>query len=115
MSDCLFCKIAAGEVPVKSIYEDDYVIAFHDIMPKAPVHFLVVSKEHIESAAKIDGSNSHFVAKCFEAIAKIAENEGLNNGFRVITNSGPEGGQTVFHLHYHVLGGKLLGDIVDRK
>ena len=109
MKDCLFCKIASGEIPSGKVYEDDDVIAFRDIHPQAPVHILVVPKEHIESAADIKENNSALVAKCFEAIAKIAENEGLVNGFRVVTNSGADGNQTIFHLHFHLLGGKAFG------
>ena len=109
MSDCLFCKIINGEIPSTKVYEDDFVYAFRDISPQAPVHILVVPKEHIVSAAEVDSTNSHYVAKCFEAIVSIAKDEGLDNGFRVISNSGAEGGQTVFHLHFHLLGGKPLG------
>jgi len=109
MSDCLFCKIAAGTIPSESVYEDDFVYAFRDISPQAPVHILVVPKVHVESAAVLTAENSDLAAKCFEAIARIAESEGLGSGFRVITNSGDDGGQTVFHLHFHLLGGKTLG------
>ena len=108
MSDCLFCKIVAGEIPSDRVYEDDYVYAFRDIYPQAPVHILVVPKEHISGAKDVTRENSNLVAKCFEAIAKITDSEGLNNGFRVITNSGTDGGQTVFHLHFHILGGKTF-------
>ena len=109
MSDCLFCKIIEGAIPSQRVYEDDYVYAFRDIAPQAPVHILVVPKEHVESAAMLTSENSALAAKCFEAIAKIAKNEGLGGGFRVITNSGDDGGQTVFHLHFHILGGRALG------
>jgi len=110
MSDCIFCKIAAGEIPSQRVYEDEYVFAFRDIAPQAPVHILVVPKEHIASSvADLTAINSHIAAKCLEAIAKIAKDENLDGGFRVITNSGPDGGQTVFHLHFHLLGGKTLG------
>jgi len=109
MNDCIFCKIVAGEIPSQKVYEDDKVFAFKDISPKAPVHILVVPKEHIVSTADVDGANSHLVASCFEAISKIAKSEGLEDGFRIISNSGENGGQTVFHLHFHVLGGKHLG------
>jgi len=109
MSECLFCKIISGEIPSQRVYENDYVLAFRDIYPQAPVHILIVPKEHISSAAEISGKNSHYAAKCFEAAAEIAKNEGLSNGFRVITNSGADGNQTVFHLHFHLLGGKALG------
>jgi len=109
MSDCLFCKIIACEIPSQKIYEDEYVFAFNDIAPQAPVHILIVPKEHVASAAELTAANSFLAAKCFEAIAKIADSTGLGSGFRVITNSGPAGGQTVFHLHFHLLGGRELG------
>ena len=109
MSDCLFCKIIKGEIPSQSVYEDEHVLAFCDIAPQTPVHILAVTKEHITSAADITPDNSHLAAKCFEAIAKLAKSEGLSGGFRVITNSGADGGQTVPHLHFHLLGGKPLG------
>jgi len=108
MSDCIFCKIVAGEIPSQVVYEDEFVFAFRDITPQAPVHILIVPKQHIASAAELTSSNSQLVAKCFEAIAVIAGKEGLDNGFRVITNSGTDGGQTVFHLHFHLLGGKVF-------
>jgi len=109
ISDCIFCKIIAGAIPSQRVYEDEYVFAFRDISPQMPVHILVVPKEHIASAAELTASNSHHAAKCFEAIAEIAKSEGLGSGFRVITNSGADGGQTVLHLHFHLLGGKPLG------
>jgi histidine triad (HIT) family protein len=108
LSDCLFCKIIAGEIPSERVYEDDYVFAFWDITPIAPVHILIVPKIHIESVADLTTENSHLVSKCFEAVVEIAKNEGLVNGFRVLTNSGPDGRQTIFHLHFHLLGGKKL-------
>jgi len=92
------------------VYEDEHVLAFRDIAPQAPVHILVVPKEHIASSvADLTAENSYIAAKCFEAIAKIAGSEGLGGGFRVISNSGADGGQTVFHLHFHLLGGKQFG------
>lgn len=108
--DCLFCKIIAGEIPSTKVYEDEYVFAFRDINPQAPVHILVVPKEHICCAKAVDSSNSHHVAKCFEAIAKIAEAEGLDDGYRVINNCGENGGQTVMHLHFHIIGGMKLSE-----
>ncbi len=108
--DCLFCKIIAGEIPSAKVYEDEDVFAFRDINPQAPVHILVVPKEHICCARAIDGSNSHVVAKCFEAIAKIAKAEGLENGYRVINNCGEDGGQSVMHLHFHLVGGVKLSE-----
>ena len=109
MDSCLFCKIAKGEIPSARVYEDEYVYAFLDISPQAPVHILVVPKEHIGSASEITAENSHLAARCFEAIAKITKDKGLK-GFRVITNSGADGGQTVFHLHFHIIAGKTLGE-----
>ena len=108
MNDCLFCKIIAGEIPSKKVYEDDAVYAFHDIAPMAPVHILIVPKTHIASADGIDAENSAFVARIFEAIPKIAAEAGLANGYRVITNCGEDGCQSVKHLHFHLLGGKKL-------
>ena len=108
MDNCIFCKIIDGKIPSQKVYEDEFVLAFRDIAPATPVHILVIPKKHIVSAADITEENSSYAAKCFEAIAKIANQEGLGNGFRVITNSGHDGCQTVFHLHFHVLGGKLL-------
>ena len=110
MSDCIFCKIIAGEIPSTKIYEDDKVVAFRDIHPQAPVHFLVVPKEHIQSAADITTENSGIIAYCFEVIAKLAKQEKLENGFRVINNCGENAGQTVPHIHFHVLAGRPLGE-----
>ena len=110
MDNCIFCKIANGEIPAKTVYEDETVIAFNDLEPQAPVHILVLPKEHVCCADKIDETNSALVAKCFEAVAKIAKAEGLTNGYRVVNNCGDDGGQTVKHLHFHILGGKKLND-----
>lgn len=108
MSDCLFCKIIAGEIPSTKIYDDEYVYAFADIDPQAPFHAVVVPKIHITSAAEIDAYNSIYVSKIFEAIAKIAQQERLENGFRVVNNCGKDGGQTVGHLHFHLLARRYL-------
>ena len=108
--NCLFCKIIAGDIPSSKVYEDESVFAFRDIAPQAPVHVLVVPKEHIPSADALDESNSACVARCFEAVAKIAKAEGLSNGYRVINNCGEDGGQTVMHLHFHILGGVKFSD-----
>ena len=108
MADCIFCKIIAGEIPSKKLYEDDLCLAFYDIEPLAPKHFLVIPKEHFASAAEITAENSSVVAHIFEVIAQLAAQEGLD-GFRVVTNCGPIAGQTVHHLHFHVLSGKQLG------
>ena len=108
--DCLFCKIIDGQIPSKKVYENDYVYAFHDINPMAPVHILVVPKAHIASADEVTAENSGYVAQIFEAIPKIAAEAGLVNGYRVITNIGSDGCQSVKHLHFHLLGGKQLPD-----
>ena len=111
MSDCLFCKIAAGEIPSNKVYEDESVLAFRDINPQAPTHILVIPKSHVaDSAAQITPENSAAVAHCFEAIAKIAAQEGLDAGFRVITNAGAAAGQTVPHLHFHILAGAEMAE-----
>ena len=106
--DCLFCKIAAGEIPSKKIYEDDVMFAFYDIDPKAPVHFLVIPKEHIASVSEVNGENSKVVAQIFERIALLAKALGLEGGYRVVTNCGQDAGQSVNHLHFHVLAGREL-------
>ncbi|MDO4607998.1 MAG: histidine triad nucleotide-binding protein [Clostridia bacterium] len=108
MSDCLFCKIIAGEIPSTKIYDDEYVYAFADIDPQAPFHAVIVPKTHITSAAEINSDNSIYIAKIFEAVAKIAENEKLEKGFRVVNNCGEDGGQTVGHLHFHLLARRYL-------
>ena len=106
--DCLFCKIIAGDIPSNKAYEDEHILAFHDIAPQAPVHILVIPKLHIPSADGINAENSAYVAKIFEAIPKIAAAAGLANGYRVITNCGDDACQTVKHLHFHILGGKKM-------
>ena len=108
MSDCLFCKIVAGVIPSAKVFEDEYVYAFRDIEPMAPVHVLVVPKVHIPSADGVNSENSAYVARIFEAIPKIAAAEGLTSGYRVITNCGEDGCQSVKHLHFHILGGEKL-------
>ena len=110
MSDCIFCKIIAGEIPSSKVYEDDRVYAFRDINPMAPVHILIVPKMHVASADAVDEASSASVARIFEVIPKIAAAEGLTNGYRVITNCGEDGCQSVKHLHFHVLGGKKLSE-----
>ena len=113
MNDCLFCKIISGEIPSKKVYEDEYCYAFEDIAPVAPTHILFVPKTHISSAAAITPENSAVVGKIYEAIAKIAKEKNLENGWRVVSNCGPDAGQTVFHLHFHLLGGRALGVMCD--
>ena len=106
--DCLFCKIAAKEIPSAAVYEDDAVYAFRDIAPQAPTHILVIPKKHISSANDIDAENADLVAAIFRAIPKIAAQEGLTNGYRIVSNVGEDGCQSVKHIHFHVLGGKKL-------
>ncbi len=108
MNDCLFCKIIEGSIPSAKIYEDDYVYAFLDIEPQAPFHAILVPKIHICCADKIDCENSIYVAKIFEAVAKISKQENLENGYRVVNNCGSDGGQTVGHLHFHLLAKRNL-------
>ncbi len=108
MSDCLFCKIIAGEIPSTKIYDDEYVYAFADIDPQAPFHAVIVPKAHITSAAEITADNSIYIAKIFEAVATIAKEQNLEKGFRVVNNCGEEGGQTVGHLHFHLLARRYL-------
>ena len=106
--DCLFCKIVAGESPSTKVYEDELVFAFRDIAPQAPTHILVIPKVHISAVKDITAANSAIVARIFEVIPQIAANEGLENGYRVVSNCGKDAGQTVHHLHFHILGGKEL-------
>ena len=108
--NCLFCKIIAGEIPSAKVYEDEYVFAFRDIQPQAPVHILVVPKRHIENIAALNESNELYAAKCLTAIAKIARSEGMDGGYRVISNCGEDGGQSVMHLHFHLIGGEKLSE-----
>lgn len=107
--DCLFCKIIAGEIPSKKVYEDDKVLAFYDIEPQAPVHFLVIPKTHITGASEITPENEAVIGHIFTVIAKCARELGLSNGYRIINNCGKDAMQSVGHLHFHVLGGRLMG------
>lgn len=106
--DCLFCKIAAGEIPCNALYEDDSVLAFYDIDPQAPVHFLVIPKQHISGPEALTAENSAVVAHIFAVIADLAKQLQLENGYRVVTNSGKDAGQSVPHLHFHVLAKRSL-------
>ena len=108
MSDCLFCKIVAGEIPSNKVYEDDLCYAFYDIDPQAPVHFLVIPKEHIQSVSAVNAENEAVVGHIFGVIAKLAKELGLES-YRVVSNIGDQAGQSVLHLHFHVLSGKTLG------
>ena len=105
MSDCLFCKIIAGDIPSKKVYEDEQCFAFYDIDPQAPTHFLVIPKAHITSAAAVTAENSAVVAHIFEVIAKVTRELGVES-YRIVSNIGGQAGQSVFHLHFHVLGGR---------
>ena len=106
--DCLFCKIINGDIPCAKVYEDETVFAFRDIEPQAPTHILIIPKQHIKSAAEITPENSAVVAHIFEVAAIIAENEGLKDGYRIVNNCGENGGQTVGHIHFHLLAGRNL-------
>ena len=110
MSDCLFCKIIQGDIPSNKVYEDELCFAFRDIAPQAPCHILVVPKAHIASAAEISAENIGVVAHIMEVIPQIAKAEGLEGGWRIVSNIGDDGGQTIHHLHFHILGGKKLSD-----
>ena len=106
--DCLFCSIAKGEIPSTKIFENEWVYAFLDIAPQAPFHAVIIPKQHIKSAAEINEENSFLCAKIFEAVSEIAKQEKLEDGFRVVTNCGEQGGQTVGHLHFHLLARRNL-------
>ena len=108
MENCIFCKIIAGDIPSTKVYEDESVLAFRDIAPQVPVHVLVIPKTHIDSCNGITAENSAVVAHIFELIPQIAAAEGLTDGYRVVSNCGADAGQTVPHLHFHILGGKAL-------
>lgn len=108
MSDCLFCKIAKGEIPSDTVYEDDRVIVFKDLYPKADVHLLVVPREHIASLNEMDAAHDALTAHMMRLLPTLAKEHGLDNGFRTIINTGPGGGQEIFHLHIHLLGGGRL-------
>lgn len=107
--DCLFCKIVDGEIPSTKVYEDEFVYCFKDIAPIAPIHYLIIPKVHITCAADINEENSEIVAHIFEAASKIAKTENIANGFRIITNCGDDAGQTVKHLHFHLIAGVKMG------
>lgn len=106
--DCVFCKIVDGAIPSKKVYEDDRILAFYDLEPQAPVHVLFTPKEHIAGADELTEENSRVISHIFTVIPKIAKELGLENGYRIVNNCGEDGGQTVRHLHFHLLGGKKL-------
>lgn len=107
--DCIFCKIANGEIPSTKVYEDETVVAFKDLSPQAPIHVLIIPKQHISSAAEITAENSAVVAHIFEVAAILGKQFGLENGYRIVNNCGQDGGQTVSHLHFHFMGGRQFG------
>ena len=109
MTDCLFCKIVEGKIPSNKIYEDDMVLAFHDIDPQAPVHVLIVTKKHIKSVADTKESDFELYARIFSVAKKLAEEFGLCGEYRIVTNTGKDAGQSVAHLHFHLLGGRSFG------
>ena len=108
--NCIFCKIVNGEIPSSKVYEDDTVLAFNDINPAAPVHILVIPKKHIESAGALTDEDNELIAHIFQVIRLIAKEQGLDNGFRLVSNIGEDGGQTVKHLHFHILGKKKFSE-----
>ena len=110
MNDCLFCKIIAGEIPSTKVYEDEYVYAFRDIQPQAPVHILVIPKKHLASLNAVSDASDTELAACLRAVSRIAAQEKLENGYRVISNCGPDACQSVQHLHFHILGGRQLSE-----
>ncbi len=112
-SSCLFCKIVAGEIPAEILRESDHVLAFRDIAPKAPTHILLIPKEHVESVAEVEDGHAGVLADLMQAATHLARTEGIDqSGWRLITNVGPDSGQEVFHLHFHLLGGAPLGPLV---
>lgn len=110
MENCLFCKIAAGEIPSNKVYEDEALLAFYDIEPKAPVHVLIIPKAHLAGVREVTAENSALVARIFATIPAIAEKLGVTD-YRIVTNNGADAGQTVEHLHFHLLAGRVLGEM----
>ncbi len=114
MSDCLFCKIARGDIPCRKVYEDDEVLAFHDINPVAPVHFMLVPKLHLATLADAGDAHAALLGKMLLLAPRLAKEQGLDNGFRTVINTGKGGGQEIFHLHIHVIGGGNIPPMVRR-
>lgn len=111
-NDCIFCKIVAGQIPSSKVYEDEHVLAFHDIHPLAPVHVLVIPKKHMASVNDLGSGDSTILSHAFAAIQEVAKKTGVaESGYRVVTNTGKDSGQVVFHLHFHILGGQTLGPL----
>lgn len=109
MENCLFCKIAAGQIPSKIVYQDDDVVAFEDINPQAPQHVLIIPRRHITSISDLTATDGAVLASIFMAAQKVASDLNLERGYRIVSNVGPDAGQAVFHLHFHLLGGRKLG------
>jgi len=114
MGDCLFCKIARGEIPCRKVYEDEEVLAFHDINPVAPVHFMLVPKAHLDSLAEAGDHHEALLGKMLLLAPRLAKEQGLDNGFRTVINTGKGGGQEIFHLHIHIIGGGNIPPMVRR-
>lgn len=111
---CIFCKIARAEIPCRKVYEDEELLAFHDINPVAPVHFMLVPKQHLASLAEADSSHAALLGRMLVLAPELAKQQGLHNGFRTVINTGKGGGQEVFHLHVHIIGGGLIPPMVKR-
>ncbi|MBR5388263.1 MAG: histidine triad nucleotide-binding protein [Clostridia bacterium] len=109
MDDCIFCKIIKGDIPSSKVYEDDDMVIFKDIDPKAKNHFLCVPKSHFKLLSEMDGKQAEMLLKCFKKIPELKEELGLQNGYRLVINQGDDAGQTVFHLHIHILSGQKMG------
>lgn len=108
MSDCIFCKILDGDIPSNRVYEDEHCIAFHDVQPAAPVHLLVIPRKHISSLDALTPQDQELMGHIMTRIPEIARNQGLDEGYRTVVNTGEQGGQTVFHIHFHILGGRQM-------
>jgi histidine triad (HIT) family protein len=108
MSDCLFCRIVSGDIPAKKVYEDEHVLAFEDIQPRAPTHVLIIPKKHIRGLKEAEAADAELVGRLHLAAAEIARQRGIEDGYRTVLNVGPKSGQSVFHMHVHLLGGRDL-------
>jgi histidine triad (HIT) family protein len=114
MNDCLFCKIVHGEIPCRKVYEDDEVLAFHDIHPVAPVHFMLIPKQHLVSLMQVEDAHAALLGKMLLLAPRLAKEQGLDHGFRTVINTGKGGGQEVFHFHIHIIGGGIIPPMVRR-
>ena len=115
MTDCIFCKIVQGQIPCQKIYEDDELLAFHDIHPAAPVHFMIIPKKHVDSLSQCQAEDQALLGKMLLQAPRLAQQTGLQQGFRTVINTGRGGGQEVFHLHVHILGGGVLPPLQTNK